>query len=70
MFEVVCKLINQYPPVAHIWLGPIMFIAVTDPKHIEVKINKYITIYFIKYNPQFPVLEFDHSHPHSAETKN
>ena len=42
--DIICRLINQYPPVAHVWIGPLMFIAVTDPKHVEVKRQKYYYI--------------------------
>jgi len=48
VLEILCGVIPHYPPVAHIWIGPLMFIAVTDPKHIEVKRHKYYHIFYFK----------------------
>ena len=42
LFQRMCKLINQHPPVTHVWLGPLLLIAVTDPKQIEVKWKKIL----------------------------
>jgi len=53
VLEIMCRVIVQYPPVAHIWIGPLLFIGVTDPKHIEVKRQKYYYIFYFKIH-NFP----------------
>lgn len=51
MFDIIKDLLDEYGEgigkIVRIWIGPKLLIILSDPKHIEVRLNCfYLTIFF------------------------